>query len=139
MNFRTRCVVLLGVLLLPATVFGAAPGMKEGLWEITTTMEMPGMPFQPPPTTMTHCYTKADLKDKKGIVPKQEGDCKITDLKQSASRVTWKVVCSGENKGTGEGEIVFKGATAYEGTMKLDMQGMKATTRYKAKRIGDCQ
>jgi hypothetical protein len=138
MNLRTGCFILLGAVMMPAAAMAAGTTMKEGLWEITTTMEMPGMPYQLPPTTYSHCYTKEDLKDEKQALPKQQGDCKVTDMKRHGSKVTWKVVCTGENKGTGEGEIVFQGDTAYDGSMKFDMEQMKMTSRYKARRVGEC-
>jgi len=40
-------------LLLPVPAM-AAGTMQPGLWEITSTVEMPGMPFQPPPQTVRH-------------------------------------------------------------------------------------
>ena len=127
------------LLLLPATLFAAGPAMKEGLWEITTTMDMPGMPFKMPPTTVSHCYSKEDVASKERVVPKQKDDCKMTDFRQSGNRVTWKVACRGKHASKGEGEMVFRGATAYEGSMKLDSDGMVMTTNYKAKRVGDCK
>jgi hypothetical protein len=126
-------------LLFPVVTSAADPGMAPGLWEITTVMEMPGLPFQPPPTTFSHCYTKEDVQKQEEIVPSPEGDCKVTDLKRSGNRMTWKMICQGANAGKGEGEIIFKNDTSYAGTMKLESQGMNLTTRYQAKRIGDCK
>jgi hypothetical protein len=138
MDIKTKLAVLIGVLLIPATLFAAPSPMQEGLWEISTTMNMPGIPKMPP-SKVTHCYTKEDLKDNKKAVPQQKGDCKITDMKSSGNKVTWKMVCTGENKSKGEGEIIYKGATAYEGSMKMETQGMVMTNKYKARRIGDCK
>ncbi len=137
MNLKSLFAALLAALLLPALVLAAAPAMKEGMWEITTTTVMPDMPFQVPPVTVNHCYTKEELKNQ-NYVPQQDDKCKMTESKQSGNKFTWKVVCTGQNKGTGEGEITFKG-TSYEGKMAFKSEGMKMTSRYKAKRIGDCQ
>ena len=131
--------VICSALLLPATIQAAGSPMQEGLWEISTTMSMPGMPYKIPPTKVTHCYTKEDLKDNRNAVPKQQGDCKVTDMKTSGNRTTWKMVCTGNSAGKGEGEIVYNGSTAYEGSMKMETQGMKMTSKYKAKRIGVCK
>ena len=38
-------VAILATLVLPATIF-AADTMREGKWEMITTMEMPGMPMK---------------------------------------------------------------------------------------------
>ena len=135
-----RSIVWVGLLagamlFLPLPAL-AADTMKPGLWEITTSMEMPGMPFQPPPQTMRHCYTVQEVKEQP--VPK-DNNCKVTDLKSSASKVNWKVECKGEMAGKGEGQITYQGDTAYEGWTKMQTQGMNMTMKYKAKRVGDCK
>jgi hypothetical protein len=140
MNSTTKTAALFcAVLLLPASIQAAGSPMQEGLWEISSTMSMPGMPYKIPPTKVTHCYTKEELKDSQKTIPKQDGDCKMTDVKYSGSRMTWKMVCTGKSTGKGEGEIVYKGSTAYEGSMKMETQGMVMTSKYKAKRIGACK
>jgi len=139
MNVKMKLPAVIGVLLFPATLFAAPSPMQEGLWEINTTMKMRGMSYEMPPTKVTHCYTKEELNDNKKVVPQQKGDCKVTDMKYSGNKMTWKMVCTGKNKSKGEGEMVFKGATAYEGSMKMETQGMLMTSKYKAKRIGDCK
>ncbi len=139
MNFTLKLAVLFCVLLFPATLLAAASPMQEGLWEIVTSVNMPGMPYKAPPTRVTHCYTKEDLKDNGKVVPQQKGDCKVTDMKYSGGKMTWKMVCSGKHATRGEGEITYKGSTAYEGSMKMDTEGMTMISKYKAKRIGVCQ
>lgn len=114
----------------------AADTMKPGLWEITTTMEMPGMPFQPPPQTVRHCYTPEDIKEQP--VPTDE-QCKVTDLQTVGNKVRWKVECRGEASGKGDGEITYLGDSAYEGKSRMQTQGMTMSTRYKARRLGNCK
>jgi hypothetical protein len=123
MKYIIGGIFLVGIMTLSATSEAGAPGMKEGLWEITTSTEMSGMPFKSAPVTITHCYTKEDVKNGKEVIPKQEGRCTITDMKQSGSKISWKIKCTGQNRGKGEGEMVFKGDTAYEGYQKFAMQG----------------
>ena len=120
---------------LPATA-PASDTMKPGLWEITTSMEMPGMPFQPPPNTVRHCYTAQEVKEQP--VPRDE-QCKVTDLKNSGSKTSWKFVCTGEAASKGEGEITYQGDSAYEGRTRMQTQGMTMTTKYRGKRIGECR
>lgn len=122
-----------------ATTAQGAAEMKDGLWEISTTIEMPGLPFQPPPTTMTHCYGTNDVRDLKQFVPSQDADCKVTDLKTNGNKVSYTVNCTGQNTVKGEGEVILKGDSAYEGFMKMNMEGMDMTTRYSAKRVGPCK
>jgi hypothetical protein len=135
----SRFMCALALLSLPALARAGEPApMQEGLWEISMKMEIPGLPFQLPAQTATHCYTKKELDEDSGV-PKQSEDCKVTEFKRTANKITWKTVCTGKHAGNGSGEIVFDGATAYEGSMKLENRGQVTTTRYQGKRLGDCK
>jgi hypothetical protein len=136
---KTKLFALLMVLSFAATAAQAASGMKEGQWEITTVMEMPGLPFQPPPITISHCYTKEDIQKQEKVVPEPQKNCKITNLNTAGSKVKWEIVCTGKNASKGEGEITFNGDSAYEGTTKMETKGSTITSRYSAKRTGPCK
>ncbi|RQW87946.1 MAG: DUF3617 family protein [Geobacter sp.] len=129
-------VAVLVVLLVPAVSF-AAKTMQEGLWEITTQMEMPGMPMKMPPTVMKHCYTKSDVSDQKKIISRDK-NCTVTDLKTSANKVSWKMKCTGENAATMTGETVFN-SDSYTSVMKMNSHGQKMTMKVKGKRLGNCK
>jgi hypothetical protein len=134
-----RKLAALAVAALPLAAVAEDPSpMQEGLWEISLQLEIPNMPFKPPATTMKHCYTKQELADQ-GVVPQQEKDCKVTDVKRTASSVSWKTTCTGKNAGTGEGQLTFSSPTAYEGSTKMTTGGTTLTTVYKGKRLGDCK
>jgi hypothetical protein len=128
-------IAIMSTLILPATIF-AADTMREGKWELITSMEMPGMPFKLPPTKIEHCYTKEDVKDRKNAITTDK-NCTVTDLKQSGNKVTWKMKCTGKNPGDFSGETVFKGDT-YDSTMKMETQGQAMNMTVKAKRLGNC-
>lgn len=127
---------LLGLSLCFAAPALAADMMKPGLWETATTMEMPGMPFQPPPQTVRHCYTAQEVREEP--VPKDD-NCKVSDLKSAGNKVSWKVECKGEMAGKGEGQITYQGDSAYEGWTRMQAQGMNMTMKYKARRLGECK
>lgn len=136
-----------GVLIFPAVVFAGGPDMQDGLWEITMTMEMPGMPADMPfagqPIKMTHCYTKKDIEDSKNTVPQSDENCKITSYKLSANKAAWAVECKGKDGDmSGTGEIFYKGNN-YEAAIKMQIKDGKDTMqmmqRIKAHRIGDCK
>jgi hypothetical protein len=129
-------VAVLVVLLVPAVSF-AAKTMQEGLWELTTQMEMPGMPMKMPPTVMKHCYTKSDVSDQKKIISRDK-NCSVTDLKTSANKVSWKMKCTGENAATMTGETVFN-SDSYTSVMKMNSHGQKMTMKVKGKRLGNCK
>src|SRR3989338_7629472 len=88
-----------------AVSFGAWPAqlMHEGLWEISTKMEMPNMPQMPKgmpgmgETTMKHCYRKEDVRDDKKIVPQgqNDGNCTVKNVNVSGNKVAWEVQCKG--------------------------------------------
>jgi len=128
-------VVIVSVLVLSTTCF-AADSMRDGYWEMTTTMDIPGMPMKMAPTKVKHCYTKEDVKDQKKTI-NTDKNCTVTDFKQSGNKVTWKMKCTGQNAGTMSGETVFMG-DAYDSTMKMQTQGQTMNMRVKAKRLGTC-
>jgi len=128
-------IIILTTLVLPATIF-AADTMREGYWELITTMEMPGMPMKMEPTRMKHCYTREDVKDQKKTITTDK-NCTVTDLKQSGNKVTWKMKCTGQNAGVFSGETVYKG-DAYDSNMKMETQGQTMKMHVKAKRLGNC-
>jgi hypothetical protein len=131
------CAVVLSV-LLPAAVF-AAEGIRPGMWEITTTMEMPGMPMKMPPTTVKHCYTAYEVKYQKKVISSDK-DCTVTDVKSSGNKVAWKMKCTGQNPGTFSGETVFSG-DSYVSHMQMESQGGKGTSvnmKVEGKRVGNC-
>lgn len=132
-----------------AVSFGAWPAqlMREGLWEISTRMEMPNMPQMPKgmpgmgETTMKHCYRKEDVRDDKKIVPQGQNDpnCAVKDTKVSGNKVIWEVQCKG-GQGNSRGEMVYH-SDSYEGVMKTTHPEMKGemVMHYRGKRIGDCK
>jgi len=116
---------------------GSGPNMKEGLWEITVTIKMPGMEM--PPMKHTQCMTKKDFVPQGPQQPGQE--CNIADVKVDGNTVTWTIQCTtqgGEMKGTGK--MTYSGES-FEGTMIMLMPStnMKITNLMSGKRIGDCK
>jgi hypothetical protein len=112
-----------------------ALNMKDGLWEITTTVEMPGMPAgMMKPQTITTCLSQKDSVPK----GKNETDCTVKDVKTEGNTVSWTVVCK---EVTSKGRITYAGAT-YEGTtestMKQDGKDVTIKTTMKGKHIGPC-
>ena len=129
---------VLALVSLPTTVM-AFDGIREGMWEITSKMEMPGMPVEMPPTTVKHCYTKEDVKDQKKVISTDK-NCTVTDLKSSGNKVSWKMECTGKNAGTFSGETVFSG-DSYDSVMKMKSEGGKGRSmnmKVKGKRVGNC-
>ncbi len=142
MNVRTFALVV----ALTATAAAQTGPRRDGNWEVTMQMEMPGMPQGMPPTTVKQCVTPEQAKDPSLLMPQQPGrgspnDCKVTDQKTTDTTVTWAMTCTGQTPMTGTGEIVYSGDN-YDGviTMNTQMNGkpMAMTMKLKAKRLGDC-
>jgi hypothetical protein len=117
---------------------GPSP-MREGNWEVTMKMNMPGMGMELPPMKQTQCVTAAMIKDPQGAIPKGpgSGDCKVTNYKLSANTATYTMTCK-EPPMTAEGVMKYSGTDAYTGTLKVDMGGQMMTIEYDSKRIGEC-
>jgi hypothetical protein len=127
--------LLSGILLLtvigPACVWAAG---SDELWKMTTKTDMPGMPM--PEVTQTVCLTKGEAY-KPGKVPHQK-NCKMTDIKVSGGRTTWKIHCAGMEKMDGNGEVIRTGNTM-KGSMKLSSKDIQMTQVFSGKRIGTCK
>jgi hypothetical protein len=144
----TTCLMtsLMAAALLAGTAHAAGPNMKEGQWEITTKMEMPGMPAGMKPQVMQHCVTRKDLDDPRKTTPggadPKDKRCEMTDYKLQGNTATWKMACKGENPMTGSGSITYSG-TSYTGTNTMTMgRGGKPQTmtmQYSGKHLGDCK
>ncbi len=114
----------------------AAPGEW---WEITSKTEMPGMPFSMPATTTKVCVAKEAANDPRQSM-QQDKDCKMTDLKTSGNKTTWKMRCDRDGEvmnGTGEYTSLpdgYQGVTQLSG--KSGGQPMNMTSHYRGKRLG---
>lgn len=142
---------------MPAAVIVAAMSMpvlaqngprRDGNWEVTMEMSMPGMPagMAMPPMKMTQCITPQEAQDPQTLVPRQPqqsdmGNCSVSDYKAEGSKVSWKMACTGRQKMTGTGEFTYA-SDSYTGTMSMSMEGGNMpgpmTMKYSGKRLGDC-
>lgn len=117
--------------LSPATLAFAAPNMEDGLWEITTTVDMPGMPSRS--FTNTSCLTK-----EKAVPQTTESSCTLKDVKTEGNTISWTVVCK---EATSKGKVTYARTTmegTIETTVKSDGQTMTMKSMMKGKRIGPC-
>jgi uncharacterized protein DUF3617 len=120
---------------LCAPVPASAQG-KDDLWEVSSKMEMPGMPMAMPPQINRVCSSK-NRKDE-DLVPKQ-GDCRVLESKRTGNMFTYKMDCTGNHPSTVNGTINF-GNNAYDGKMHMVMKGSNDAMdmTFSGKRVGDC-
>jgi hypothetical protein len=108
--------------------------MEDGLWEITTTVNMPGMGSKS--FTHTSCLTK-----EKAVPQAAESGCTVKDVKTQGNTVTWTVVCK-EGMSTSMGKVTYTGSAmdgVVETTVKAGEQTMTMKSTIKGKRIGPCK
>lgn len=119
----------------------AEPNMQEGMWEITSKTEMPGMPMEMPPMKFNQCLTKKDIVPQK---KEKNEDCKMVSTNVDGNTVTWVMQCRMKD-GTMDstGKITYKG-NGFDGVVKAvmntkDTGKMEVTQQMSGRRIGDCK
>lgn len=91
---------LLTACLSLATLSAAAQGGPDELWDMSTRMEMAGMPGQT--FNMQSCMKKGQTQPDR---MNQDRNCKVAEQRTVGNKTTWKIVCGGPNPVTGEGEV----------------------------------
>ena len=128
---KLRASFAVAATLAVCTSLLAQEPRRDGNWEITMKMEMPGMPMAMPPITTTKCVTQAEVDDPMKAMPSGQGNdtskCKMTDYKTEGHKSTWAMKCEGKPAMSGTGEITYAGNT-YTGAMKLDSEGHAMST-----------
>ena len=140
---RLAPIPLLATALVLGPALAAGLNLREGMWEITTKMEMTGKSGGAiPQQTVQHCLTKKDVEDPHRTTP-SAGDrgsrCKMTDYKLQGNTATWKMACEGKGAMTGAGTITYSG-DSYTGsqTMAMTGGGQAMNMNYSGRRVGDC-
>lgn len=135
-----KSALLIIVLLAMASICFAGPSFKEGKWEITTKMTMPGMPMEMPPFTHTQCMTREDFVPENTQPQQGGGNCEPVNVKTSGNTVTWSMKCKNEDGSvvTGNGTMTYKN-DSFSGSMKMNQNGMAMTLKMTGKYIGKCE
>lgn len=139
---RSATIPFLAAALTLGPAQAAAPNMKDGLWEITTKMEMAGKSGGAMPQQMVRqCVTRKDLEDPRRTTPSGDSRCKMTDYKMQGNTASWKMACEGKNGMTGSGTITYSG-DSYRGNQTMAMkhsgQVMNMKMDFSGRRVGDC-
>ncbi len=128
-------VILAMIISILSAAASAAPGEY---WELTSKMEIPGMPFAMPAFPTKVCLPKGGESDPR----KTSGDknCKMSDIKTVGNKVSWKARCdhNGEIM-TGIGEQTTT-SNSFAGKMQLSGksgdQDVNMNMALSGKRIG---
>ncbi|MEW6428798.1 MAG: DUF3617 family protein [Thermodesulfobacteriota bacterium] len=131
--------LIVGVLVCGVLGTGSALAAPGQYWEITSRVEMAGMPFAMPETTSRICIPAGGENDPR-TTAKGDDNCEMTDVVTAGNTTRWKMRC--DNNGdimTGEGEMVSSG-DSYRGTTRLtgtmEGQPVEMTQSYSGRKTG---
>jgi hypothetical protein len=123
---------LLACVLLALPSFHAAAANDGVLWEITSQMNMPGMPAGMGARTNRICQGD-DPERQQG---KERSDCKITDKKTSATRTQITMACK---DGTMTIDQTYNAArTEFKGVMTMKSSKGNFTVNTSGRKVGNC-
>ena len=138
-----RASIILGILFLtaPAAWADGIP-VEPGLWEMSSTMNMPMMP-QPRVTTATECMKESEISMDDMGGEDMDPNCQFEMAQVDGNTMKWSVDCPVEG-GTshGEWEATSTGdSVTGDGLVTISFQGqaMEMTMSWEGKRIGGCQ
>ena len=136
-----------------AAAFAAGPfdqfkgRMKEGMYETTMEMEMPGMPAGMGRQNMKFqkCVTAEDIESGqvgKGRDGKAPDNCEVKNFTMSGNNASYTTVCKGDPEMTADTRIAFN-----DGGYKMDMrmamnqggQVMNMTQHMEGRYLGPCK
>jgi len=114
--------ILSAALAVAAAAFAHAQGGPDELWNMSTRMEMAGMPGQ----TFTNevCMKKGQTQPDK---MSQDKNCKVAEMRTVGNKTTWKIECAGRDPMTGEGEMT-RTRNSMDGRMR--MQGKRGNETF---------
>ena len=148
---RTRVWLMLGLCVV-ALAAQAKGQRKAGLWEVTSSMSMSGMPSMPNMGSHTQqvCVTQAMIDKYGGPTSNpQNAQCQMTNVSLTATGMTANMTCTGRMPMTGTVTTTFVDANTTKMVMVLNMAAMpngqsmtmtmNATSVYKGADCGSVQ
>jgi hypothetical protein len=120
-------------MLLALPLVAAAQNTGE-LWEISTQMNIPGMPAGMGGQTQRVC--QGDDPERRAKSDKDQKDCKVTDKKQTASRTTITMQCK---QGTMTVDQQYNAArTEFKSNIKMNSKDGEFTMTSTGRKVGAC-
>jgi hypothetical protein len=123
--FRGACLAL--------ACAGASAAGTDELWEISTQMNMPGLPAGMGAQKQLVCTEKGDAKK---AMTQGNDKCKVTDFKQSGNSVHVAMSCPDGNAVV---DTTYNAAhTEYKGTMKMTSRQGEMNMTMAGRKVGTC-
>lgn len=122
----------------------AGPDMQEGMWEITSQIEVQGLPPGSVPPNMSHtmkqCMTRQDAVPREQL---KNPNCKMVDTRVEGNTVSWNMQCrNNEGLVDSSGRITYSG-NAFSGETRVNSSGggqkMNMVQKMTGRRIGACR
>ena len=116
---------------------GAYAQSTEHLWEVTTKMEMPGMPMAMPAQVRRVCVARSH-KDE-DLIPRAD-NCRVLDSKRAGNKLAYTMACTGDEPMNVTGEMTYA-SDSYDGRMRMKSQrdpSMEMTQTFAGRRVGTC-
>jgi hypothetical protein len=133
------------LLFIAIALTGAAPAVAQkidltpGKYEVVANAEASDAKM--PPRKRTQCITAEQVKDasKTFLDPKLTKECKVSDVKVTGNKMTFRTVCGqGSVQTAGTAEVTFA-TESYTVVMSAKTgDGHTMTIKQSAKRIGAC-
>ena len=140
MKGKYMCLALL-ISLVSSSVFAQGIPIEPGMWEMTSTMNMPMLP-QPRVTNSKECIEEDELSPETWNEEDMDTSCTFSNRVVNGNTMKWSMNCNAQGGATrGEWEVTSHGDTLTgEGTVTVDMQGqsMVMDMKWDGKRVGDC-
>lgn len=128
---RNAGLALAAMLSLPLAALAAG---QDELWEVSSQMNVPGMPAGMGAMTHRVCQDR-DPSKHSAPVPEKE-NCQVTDVKQSGQRTTMTVTCPDSKTFI---EHTYNAArTEYKGTMRMSGRDGEMTMNTTGRKVGSC-
>jgi hypothetical protein len=99
-------------------------------------MSMEGMDMAMPGMTQKVCAAREWSKPPVGN--DDRSNCEVVDFKNTPTKTTWKMRCTGAEAMSGEGEITRISPEAYNGWMKMTSEQGVMKMTIAGRRLGDC-
>jgi hypothetical protein len=129
------------LLSVPLFCLAGLAAHADDKWQVTTSFEMTGMPFQMPPHSQEICLAPGQKADEQGI--KSNKDCDVSNVKRSGRTLSFHMECHKHGNMSGDGKIT-SGTDSYQGEMTMSGnfgQGGQASTmhmNFSGKKEGSC-
>lgn len=129
-----QAVLALAVAATLSLPFAAPAAGQDELWEVSSQMNVPGMPPGMGAATQQVCQDKDPSKQ--AVQGENMEKCKITDRKQSGNKITMTVTCP-DSKAVIE-HTYNAARTEYKGSMRMTSRDGDMTMTMSGRKIGAC-